>query len=393
MARVGILYDNISGNTGDVAIGISVKKILSEIGVEFVELFPGNFNPMDFDTIIIGGGHLLRPSPDFYYDKFKVSGNHILNAIGIVGSPDDLDYLNEYKYITVRSSWDKERLSCLNKKVHVIPCTTMLLEDLEKAPITPKKPSLGIHLIPGMLNGDEEKRFTEWISSLPFTIYFIPITHYNQDYIYLRYLSSKIKNSVLLPLMNPLEIHTFIGRLDYFISCSLHGGIFSYKHNVPFILLNYHEKMFYFMKDRELQQYTFTNFEEMKIAFDRLTSRSPDYSKSISQDIDALQKHVSHLKEILPSGGKPCKEIPIDLSGQKDHQIQNLQSYIRILEAQLAANDRDPKKRDRSRGVSFDHKTSPPEGTIIGRTIQCYKDNGLRHTSAKMMQYLKETFH
>jgi hypothetical protein len=53
---------------------------------------------------------------------------------------------------------------------------------------------------------------------------------------------------------------------------------------------------------------------------------------------------------------------------------------------------KNPKKRDRSMDVSFEHKTSTPEGTIIGRTIRCYKDNGLEYTSAKMMQYLKEAF-
>ena len=56
MSRVGILYDSISGNTGDVAIGISVRKMLREIEVEFDELVPGNFNPAEYETIIIGGG-------------------------------------------------------------------------------------------------------------------------------------------------------------------------------------------------------------------------------------------------------------------------------------------------------------------------------------------------
>ena len=46
--RIGILYDNISGNIGDLAIGISVRKILREIGVEFEELVPGRFNPNDY---------------------------------------------------------------------------------------------------------------------------------------------------------------------------------------------------------------------------------------------------------------------------------------------------------------------------------------------------------
>ncbi|MCD6211170.1 MAG: hypothetical protein J7J01_09895 [Methanophagales archaeon] len=40
MKKVGILYDNISGNTGDVAIGLSVKKILRGMEVDFDELIP-----------------------------------------------------------------------------------------------------------------------------------------------------------------------------------------------------------------------------------------------------------------------------------------------------------------------------------------------------------------
>jgi hypothetical protein len=334
MAKVGILYDNISGNTGDVAIGLSVKKILREIGVEFDELVPGNFNPNDYETIIIGGGHLIRPSPDFFYDKFKVPGKHILNAVGILDSPDDLHYLNDYKYVTARTSWDKEKLSYLERDVNVIPCTTMLLEDLKDFSLTPKNPSLGIHLVPNIFNEDEEKKFVNWASSLPFTLYFIPITHYNRDYIYLGHLSSKIKNSVLLPLMKPLEIFTFIGKLDYFISCSLHGGIFSYIHNVPFILFNYNEKMFYFMKDRELQQYTFTNYQGMRVSFDNLLRDSQVYSEKISKDLDLLKRYTQYLKEILPSGGLN-QVVATDYMIQTNHQIHNLQSQARTYETKL----------------------------------------------------------
>jgi len=331
---VGILYDNISGNTGDVAIGLSIKKILKDIGIGFDELIPGRFNPNNYDTIIIGGGHLIRPSPDFFYDKFKINGQHILNAVGIVGSPDDLDYLNDYKYITVRSSWDKEQLYYLNKEVHVVPCTTMLLEDLENIPVLPKKKSLGIHLTPNFFSKEEEEEFIDWISTLPFKIYFLPITHYNQDYIYLNYLSSRLKESVLLPLMNPLEIFTFIGKLDFFISCSLHGAIFSYRHNIPFILFNYNEKMFYFMKDRGLQKYTFANFKEMKSSFITLFEDVPDYSEMISRDLRLLEKHVHNFREILPSGDFPEQDKD-KYATLNSYQIHNLHSQIRAYESHL----------------------------------------------------------
>ena len=336
MSKVGILYDNISGNTGDVAIGLSLKKILYKIGVEFDVLFPGNFNPHDYETIIIGGGHLIRPSPDFFYDKFKVPGPHVLNAVGILDSPQDLHYLEDYSYLTVRSSWDKEKLSYIKKDVHVVPCTTMLLEDLENIPVELDGPSLGIHLLPHTFDEAQEEKFVEWISNLPFKIYFIPITHYNQDYIYMMRISAKVKNSVLLPIMKPLEIFTLMGKFDYFIGCSLHGGIFAYIHNVPFILYNYNEKMFFFMKDRGLDRFTFTNLDEMMAAFNLLLKEKPDYFKEISKDRDILKEHINHLKEILPSGD-PCNAtIPVDAS-QQNGQISNLQSQSIRLESQLLA--------------------------------------------------------
>ena len=58
--KIGILYDNISGNTGDVAIGLSTKKILKELKISFDELIPGRFNPNNYEHIIIGGGYLIR---------------------------------------------------------------------------------------------------------------------------------------------------------------------------------------------------------------------------------------------------------------------------------------------------------------------------------------------
>ena len=258
----------------------------------------------------------------------------------------------------------------------------MLLEDLEDIPITPKKPSLGIHLLPYLLNADEEKRFIEWISSLPFTVYFIPITHYNQDYVYLRNLNLKIKNSVIVPMMNPLEIYTFIGKLDYFISSSLHGGIFSYKHNVPFILLNYNEKMHFFMKDRGLERYTFTNFDEMKTVFTGLLMDNPDYSEKISRDLDVLHKHVEHLMEILPYG-KFYKEDIVDLSSEKNYQIQNLQSYIRSLEAQLTI--------DSNRIKSFEQVISERDGEISLLKEELYRAKGHSLSLEKELSEIKKS--
>ena len=339
--KVGVLYDIVSGNTGDVAAGLSVKRILRKLKVDFYELIPGNFNPNDYDTVIIGGGYLLRPSPDFYYDKFKISGKHILNTIGVVGRPQNLHYLNYYKYVTVRSSGDRNKILYLRKDIDVVPCTSMLLEDIYDIPVKPTKPSLGIHLLPNLFDKGEESLFIKWLSTLPFTIYFLPITHHNLDFIYLEKLSQMVKSSVLLPIMTPSEILTFIGKLDYFISCSLHGAIFSYIHNVPFILYE-EEKMRFFLEDRGLDKYLFANFQQMRSVFEYILNKPPDYSYKLEKDKKILTEHINRLKDILPistnisfSGEEELKKDTFnDVIMQKNYQIHYQQMQMANLSAQ-----------------------------------------------------------
>jgi GT2 family glycosyltransferase len=342
MKKTGILYDNISGNTGDVAIGLSLKKILRQLNVPFDELVPGNFNPLDYETIIIGGGHLIRPSPDFYYDKFRVPGNHILNAMGIVGEPEDLDYLKKYRYITVRSNGDRKKLAYLNLDVHVIPCTSMLLEDLPDYPFTPKKPCIGIHLFQIFTSPQEEDNFVRWASSLPFTIYFIPITHYNRDIDYMRKLQGKISNAELLPILSVQEIFTVIGRFNYFISCSMHGAIFAYCHNVPFVLYNSSDKMQFFMEDRGLEDFLFTNDKEMIGSFDDLVKRQPDYSEKILSDKKVLRDYQEILKTLLPAGTETPAENNEPIPQSRHQIIALLQDVSRLAMKNSGPEEKDP---------------------------------------------------
>jgi O-antigen biosynthesis protein len=338
MKKVGILYDNISGNTGDQAIGISLRKILTQIGVEFEELIPGRFNSNDYRTIVIGGGYLLQPGPNFFYDKFRVAGTHILNSCGIFGSPMDLNYLNSYSYISVRSEGDKRKLSYLNKEVKVVPCTAMLLDEANDLSIKVSRPSIGIHLWEGII---DEEQLIKYLSSLPFHIYFLPITHYNNDFSYLAKLNTRVKNSTLIPILGPQEIFTFIGKLDYFVTASLHGAIFSYVHNVPFILYDSQEKQRFFMKDRKLESFLFKNYEELKSTFESFQNYIPDYSNNLVNDFKVLKEHQETIKDILRSNPfvspirLEAKDIDLKAKIQeRNFQIQYLQKQIVAINTQ-----------------------------------------------------------
>ena len=247
--------------------------------------------------------------------------------------------MKNYSYLTVRSNGDKEKLSYLKKEINVIPDTTMLLEDVHiDHKIKPH--SIGVHIDPSFLSEEQEEEFSNWISSLGFTIYFLPITHYSNDYNYMSKLSKETKNSVLLPILKPQEIFTIIGKFNFFITCSLHGAIFSYVHNKPFIAANI-EKIKFFMVDRKLEKYLFSNYSEIKENLEKIISNPVDYSKKISNDKKKLTEHIEKLKKILTKV-EPKKETTLkntnnlnDLNEQQNVQIHHLQSNINLLNSKI----------------------------------------------------------
>jgi hypothetical protein len=299
--KTSIFYDNFSGNTGDNAIGLSLIKILSENKINFQE-YNGNFFNRK-ENIIVGGGLLLRDNPDKVYSKFRIKGKHILNCMGILYNPPDLQYLNDYKYLTVRSEGDKKKLSYLSQEVKVVPCTTMILEDLPGFNFSLKKPAIGVHLLSYLVSREaDKKKFINWANNAikqGFTIYFIPITLYLNYDQHMLQLSSEIPGSVMLPVMEPLEVFTLIGKFDYLICCSLHAAIFSYIHNVPFLLYNSEEKMGFFLEDRNLGNYLFNTFNEMTAKFDILLNYSIDFTRQIIRDKKKIQDHIYTLTQIL----------------------------------------------------------------------------------------------
>lgn len=328
MTKLGILYDNISGNTGDTAVGISVRQILTDLGVDFDELVIGRFHPADYQTIIVGGGALIRHSPDWLYDKFRVPGPHILNCCGIVGTPDDLHYLNDYLYVSVRSLGDKQKLSYLDREVKAVPCTTMLLNDSKDPMVTIRSPSLGIHMAQGVVNEDE---LVSLLARLRFNVYLVPITPYNHDFKYLALLHERLANSTLLPLLRPEELFTTIGKFDYFISVSLHGAIFAYVHNVPFCLWNGGDKFRFFMEERQLGDFLFHDVQQLDAAVSSLLHHRPDYSSSIADDMARLDEHIQTIKQLLPAACFVGTAVPQDNNAPLT--IQQLQS--RLLESDM----------------------------------------------------------
>lgn len=297
---IGIAFDNFSGNSGDEAIGISVKKILQSANTDYRELY-SNSDTNKYDRIIIGGGHLIRErTPGSVYNQFRIEGKHILNAMGIHGYPKDLYYLNDYQYVSVRSKGDREKISYIDT-VSIVPCTTMLLEDDQKYKLRIKPQTIGIHIYPEMFSVSEMNQFVDWCRALIVRgnqIAFIPITLYRNDYTVFKPIVEQIgEGCTLLPTMGSVQLFTIIGQLTQMISYSLHGAIFAFAHNIPFLLANIYEKNQFFMEDRGLMEYTFKTISELTHLFDH--GKKPDYSGLINADLQILREHQYILKSAL----------------------------------------------------------------------------------------------
>jgi hypothetical protein len=61
-----LLYDSVSRNTGDIAIGIAAAQVLESLGVASEVVDP--FSARGDERYLIAGGELIRRAGDPFYD-------------------------------------------------------------------------------------------------------------------------------------------------------------------------------------------------------------------------------------------------------------------------------------------------------------------------------------
>lgn len=279
--KIGLLYDSVSPNTGDIAIGIAAQQILAGLGVEGIAVDP--FAEEKSSPLIIGGGELIRTSGDDFYDRFKVPGHHILNAAGVWNNADNLDYLKEYAFVSARSTREAETLSKWVPDVKVVPCATTLLKSdkYEIKGIDFSEPVVGIHLAPHSIRVIEE--LVDIVDSIPHQKVFIPFTHYNGDASFMAQMPFNRERTVTLGKLSPLELHSVFGQMTYSLTTSMHASIFSYSQGVPFVSI-YQEKVFNYFSDRGLQDFVVKDYARLKNALEKIQFDIPEMELSLEKD-------------------------------------------------------------------------------------------------------------
>lgn len=349
--RVGLLYDSVSANTGDIAIGIAGRQELARHGIHDVEVLdPFAPDTGSVDTVIVGGGELLRPLGDAFYDAFRPVYGSILNAVGVWQTADELEYLAGYDYVSARSSAEAAVLRQYVTDVRVTPCTTTTLEsEPYDLGLEAGEPVVGIHLVPHTLALCPE--LVEIIDAIPERKVFIPFTHYNYDDSFMRALPFDRTGTIQLPRLSPLELHSVLGQMSYVVTSSLHATLFAYSQNVPFVTA-YQEKVINYLGDRRLGRFVYASDDQLRAALAEVQAGGIDFGEAVAVDKaavhDAYATYAGLVRRRAGESHRNTRQGPVSTrddgrnaehlrAEQREHVIENRDVAVHHLTRRLMA--------------------------------------------------------
>jgi hypothetical protein len=283
---IGLLWDSVSPNMGDQAIGLVLQAMLQEHGIPWEVVDPFSQAPVETHALLIGGGELIRAPGHPFYDAFRVPGRHLLNAVGVLDG-SQTDYLKDYRLVTARTEADRQRLGTGS----VSPCPTVLLGTI----LSPSTPSpeipggaIGLHLsYPLHAEAVKLIPFLRQKASRPIVL--LPLTHYNEDFYLLDVLGKSLPGSTRLERLLPAEAFRIIGKLSALVTTSLHAMLFAYVQGIPFLAYRGFGKIADFLADRDLLAMSFLTADDICGTLPDLLRSAPQLSAQVGADQRAAQ--------------------------------------------------------------------------------------------------------
>lgn len=321
--HVGLLWDSVSNNVGDQAIGLVLQRVLDRHDIPHRTVDPFDPDTREAAMLVIGGGELIRAPGHPFYDAFRVPGPHVLNTVGVIDGSQTA-YLDEYRMVTVRSGADALEL----RRGEVAPCLT-LLYDRYLPPGEPPVPipdgAIGFHITYPF--AEHCITLVEWLRHAGVgPIVWLPVTHYNADYVLMEALAAQVPGSTLLPRMSPDDTFRTIGRLRALVSSSLHATLFAYAQDVPFLVANYPSKISYFLTERDLHRYTFQSAAEIAQRLPALLSSRPHFAereRDQQRSAEVADRIVGHASDALRGAAKPAAyAVPPAHRAAYEHEMQ-----------------------------------------------------------------------
>lgn len=357
-ADPGLLYDSVSPNTGDWAIGIAVAQELSRHGVVRSEVL-SPFAPPDAHErlVVVGGGDLIRPVGDPFYDRFRLAGPAVLNAAGVWPDADELEYLKDYRLVSARTSAEVDHLRSVVPDAELVPDTalTMESEHYDIAGLPTDEPVVGIHVVPHTLQLCPE--LVQTVDAIDHPKVFIPFTHYNYDDSFMRALPFDRSRAIDLPRLSPLQLHSVIGQMSYVVVSSLHATFFAYAQNVPFVTAD-QRKVRDFLADRDLTEWIFSDDRSLRDALERVAEEPPRLAARVAEDRAAVHgafarvaafagEDVSERAADVAPAAVPAPPAPTDpaspravvelAAAQREHAVRSRDQVIARTLGELAA--------------------------------------------------------
>lgn len=302
-ARIGLLWDSLTPNIGDQAIGLTLLRLARQAGFDRIE--PATLEPgysTEFDVLVIGGGELLQPAGDPFYDAFRVPGRHILNTVGTSGEVDAA-YLDDYRLVSVRSEADRRNLREVSREVVVTPCLTVLFDGVAATVEAPSLPqdSIGVHVSPASVDFDRLSEIPALLKGLGTAVRFFTFTHYNQDRHVARAVLGRADGdtSEVLHLADSDVALATIRQMRAVICTSLHATIFAYLTGTPFVSIAYSAKVRAFLEERGLAERAAPSLADVAERLDLLAPERVDWSRQLANDRDRARSYVGSLLDEL----------------------------------------------------------------------------------------------
>lgn len=324
---VGFLWDSLSANTGDRAIGLHLLRWAERLGLPATAVDPALVPESDAAVLVIGGGELVHPPGHPFYDAFRVPGRHVLNAVGVLGDGEGdgeggavaAPHLADYRYVSVRSAADRAALATEAPEVAVVPCTTLAFADLARdgAGAAPPAGSIGLHVHAGSFAEEGPFAAAAAIRELlgPRVILF-SFTPYNADLEVARAWAEIGGYGPPRVLTSPDEAYGFLARLEAAVVSSLHAAIFCYQAGVPFLVHGGQEKIARFTVPRGLEPRRFTSLEQLRDRRALLAPATADWDATLAADLGIVAAHLEalagHLDDALraPAAGRRAVRSP-----------------------------------------------------------------------------------
>lgn len=283
----GFLWDSLTPNIGDQAIGLTLLRLAARKGVDRLRpVCIGEPVPGEHAILVVGGGELLTTPGHGYYDLFRPPGEHVLCSVGTSGALEDVSYLQSYRLVSVRSEWDLANLADLRREVEVAPCLTVLFSEVAEASGRPSAQpgALGLHVNAATVSGGGRALYEALRDMDLNQAAFFSFTHYNRD----SRLESVLSEALQLPA--PIvpsgadEAFELIRSLRAVVATSLHATLFAYVSGIPFLSFAYSPKVRAFAEERGLGDRLLTSVGDLRAREHLLAPETVDWSDRLEED-------------------------------------------------------------------------------------------------------------